>query len=272
MVMSEPRVVELSYRPNPVPDAWVLPDEQPVPPESRPHDLTIDRLRGLLCAWITRTGRDAIVARNLAVRWLEERPTIGVDPDVALIEPSPPDPDNLMSLKLWKPGHPVPRLAIEVVSASHPYKDYAEVQDRYAAFGVSELWVLDGMLRGPRKLGGPVAIQIWRSSPEASFARVYHGAGPAYSKALDAFVLFAEDKIQIADDREGKERWPTELEVEAKRAEAEAKRAEAEAKRAEAEAKRAEAAGLTAEAEKRKSAELEERVRKLEELLSKSPR
>jgi hypothetical protein len=66
MVMSESRVVELSYRPNPVPDAWVLPEE-PVP-ESRPHDLTIDRLKALLGAWIEKSGRDAIVTRNLAVR------------------------------------------------------------------------------------------------------------------------------------------------------------------------------------------------------------
>jgi hypothetical protein len=35
-------------------------------------------------------------------------------------------------------GHVVPRLAIEVVSQSHPYKDYAVVQDKYAAARASE--------------------------------------------------------------------------------------------------------------------------------------
>lgn len=255
MVMSESRVVELSYRPNPVPDAWVLPEE-PVP-ESRPHDLTIDRLKALLSAWLEKSGRDAIVARNLAVRWIKERPKIGIDPDVAWIEPAPPDPDNLMSLKLWKPGHVPPRLAIEVVSPHHPYKDYAEVQDRYAAFGVGELWVLDRLLRGPRKLGGPVAIQIWRSFPDGAFTRVYHGPGPAHSRALDAWVMFADNEVQICDDRDGKFRWPTELEV---------ARGQTEAERAKAETER-----LRAEEERKKSAELEERIRKLEAALAKAP-
>jgi hypothetical protein len=37
-----------------------------------------------------RAGRDALVAENLAFRWNERRPSIGVDPDVCLIEPAPP--------------------------------------------------------------------------------------------------------------------------------------------------------------------------------------
>lgn len=254
MAMSEARVVELSYRLNQIPDDWELPDEVPVPPESRPHDLTIDRLRSLLNAWIARTKRDAIVTRNLAVRWVKERPNVGIDPDVALIEPTPPDADELLSLKLWKPGNPVPRFAVEVVSPTHPYKDYGVVQERYAAFGVGELIVLDARLRGPKKLGGPFAIQVWRFDAD-HFSRVYAGPGPAHSVALDAWISFDDLIIQVSDDAATRLRWPTEVEVEQRRsATLEAERNALEAKQAANEAERA---------------SLEQRVRELEERLKK---
>jgi hypothetical protein len=169
-------------------------------------------LCSLLTAWIARTSRDAIVTRNLAVRWVKERPNVGIDPDVALIEPTPPDADELLSLKLWKPGNPVPRFAVEIVSPTHPYKDYGVVQERYAAFGVGELVLLDARLRGPKKLGGPFAIQIWRFDA-GRFTRVYAGAGPARSLALDAWIDFDELVVQISDDEAGAERWLTETET-----------------------------------------------------------
>src|SRR5687767_10571897 len=105
-------VVRVHYAVRPVPDAWVLPEIKV--PESRPHDLTNDRVRDLLEAWIKREGRDAIVTRNLALRWDPEHPRVGIDPDVCLIEPAPPNETKLMSLCLWKPGHRVPPLAIEI--------------------------------------------------------------------------------------------------------------------------------------------------------------
>jgi Uma2 family endonuclease len=210
--MTDARVVELSYSLSAIPDDWELPDDIAVPPESRHHDLTIDRLRALLSAWITRSGRDAIITRNLAVRWIQERPNVGIDPDIALIEPSPPDADELLSLTLWKPGNPVPRFAVEVVSQSHPYKDYGVVQERYAAFGVGELVVLDARLLGPRKLGGPFAIQIWRSGA-GRFSRVYAGSGPAHSEVLGAWIQFEDFVVQISDECDGTKRWLTEIET-----------------------------------------------------------
>lgn len=207
MVMSEPiapPVVQLRYEVHAAPEAWVLP-EVPVP-ESHSHDVTLDYLKALLQAWLARAGRSGIVARNLAVRWMEEHPKVGVDPDLCVIAPTPPDVERLTSLCLWKPGHVAPRLAIEVVSQSHPYKDYAQVQDKYAACGVRELWVLDPELFGPRALGGPIPLQIWERRG-AVLERVYFGAGPARSRTLDALVWASP--VRITTDECGSDPWLT---------------------------------------------------------------
>jgi Uma2 family endonuclease len=215
---SPPRVpgasVAVRYEVPVVADEWILP-EVPVP-ESVPHRSIVELLAALLSAWAARTGRDAFVARNLAFRWDEQRPRIGVDPDVCLIEPSPPEAETLQSLLLWKPGHHAPRLAIEVVSRNHPYKDYDVVPDKYAASGVGELWVFDAELIGPRKRGGPHRLQLWTRSPDSSFVRRYAGAGPMLSPALNAWVFAQNEgrRLRIADDEQCDSLWLTSEEAE----------------------------------------------------------
>jgi Uma2 family endonuclease len=110
-------------------------------PESQSHDLILDLLKLLLLAWVRRIGLNAQVARNLAVRWDEAHPNIGVDPDLCVIAPKTPEGDDLSSLCLWKEGHRPPVLAVEVVSENHPRKDYVSAPDRYAASGAEELWI-----------------------------------------------------------------------------------------------------------------------------------
>ena len=100
-MVSESRVIELSYRLKPRVDAWELP-ELPVP-ESHAHRLLVSYLVALLSAWVERQGRDALVVSNLALRWIEAHPKVGLDPDVALLEPAPPEPQRLRSLCTWKP-------------------------------------------------------------------------------------------------------------------------------------------------------------------------
>jgi Uma2 family endonuclease len=218
------RVVVAYDVPRARPD-WTL-SEEPVP-ESQPHDLTLDLLKAILLAWVARSRRDAQIARNLAVRWIEARPQIGMDPDLCLIEPSTPDKDELESLCTWMPRQSPPRLAIEVVS-SRATKDYEQSPDKCAACGVEELWIFDAKLRGPRRLGGPYKLQIWRRVDE-DFRRVYAGDGPARSEVLGAWVFVVADgeRIRIADDAEGERWWPTGQEEE--RAEKERERAEKEA-------------------------------------------
>src|SRR4051812_30238080 len=109
--------------PAPSPD-WTLLDDKV--PESRPHDRGTQNVFRQLDTSVERPHRNALVCRNLAVRWDEDRPSIGVDPDVCVIEPAPPEADELESLLLWKAGHHPPLLAVEIVSYSRRDKDYSE--------------------------------------------------------------------------------------------------------------------------------------------------
>jgi Uma2 family endonuclease len=232
-------------------EAWVLPDG-PVP-QSIPHDDAAEHLRRVLSAWAPRSGRDVKIARDLAVRWIEEFPRTGIDPDVCLLEPPPADFEQLESLRLWRPGHAPPALCFEVVSANHPHKDYVDIQDRYADMGTYELVVFDPLLAGRRALGGPVSLQIWRRDATGLLDRVHFGNEPAFCEVLAAWLVPAGRLLQIADDRAGKRCWPTGEEHE--RAEKERERAEKERERAEKERERA-----AREALERRVAELEARA------------
>jgi hypothetical protein len=209
--MSEPATaISIRYAVAPSREAWELP-EGPVP-ESTTHDEAVDHIKDTLVEWVARTGKVARVVRNLAVRWDPAHRGRGVDPDVCVLEP-PPEEEHLRSLCTWKPGHVVPRVCFEVVSENHPYKDYAEVPERYAAMGTRELVVFDPLLAGPVALGGPVLLQIWRRTDPRTFERVYSGEGPAFSEELGAWLRPDGARLRICDDREGTLPWLTALEV-----------------------------------------------------------
>ena len=205
-------------------DRWTL--EEETTPESLLHDLAIDLLVQVLRAWVERTKRDAIAARNLAVRWDREHANRGVDPDVCLIEPSPPGGDALTSLCLWEKGHSPPRVAVEVVSKSTATKDYDDGPARHAASGARELWIFDPMRFGPER---PSVLQLWRRTAKGAFKRVYAGAGPAFSRELGAWLVVTDEgmRLRIADDAAGTKRWPTQSESEAEEKERERARREA---------------------------------------------
>jgi hypothetical protein len=146
---------------------------------------------------------------------------------------------------LWVPGHLAPALCFEIVSRSHPHKDYASVHERYAAMGARELIVFDPLLVGPQALGGPVAFQIWRRDALGALDRAYFGPGPAHSEVLDAWLYADDQRIGVSSDFGGRKRWRTGEERE---------RAEKDRERAEKDRERA--ARLEAE---RRLAELEQR-------------
>lgn len=188
------------------PEAWVIPEE-PVP-ESTAHDQAVLRIFLLLSAWGAARG-DVRIARNLAICWLEKYPRTGIDPDVCVLAPAPADFDALTSLKLWEAARFPPVFSVEVVSGSHPYKDYTEVHERYAALGAFELLVFDPLLLGPRALGGPVPLQLWRRDPTGTLDRVYFGAEPVFSQVLDAWLAVDAGQLVISDDHAGSNRWLT---------------------------------------------------------------
>jgi Uma2 family endonuclease len=243
--------VSVRYAVRSIPEAWVLTED--TMPESIPHDDVAHYLRLVLMAWAARSPHTVRVARNLAIRWLEEMPQIGIDPDLCLLWPPPPNVERLSSLRLWLPGHEPPPLCIEIVSANHPHKDYATIQDRYAAIGTRELIVFDPLRAGPAALGGPVALQLWRRDDVGLFERVHFGDEPLYSKVLEAWFVADGELLRIKDTPHGATCWLTAEEHE--RAAKEHERAAKEHERAAKEHERA--ARLEAE---RRVAELEARL------------
>jgi len=198
MPMSDPDwPVSVTYRvPRWLPQ-WAVP-EVPVP-EATWHDQAIEYLRSVLLAWAARAERNVLVARNLGIRWVESEPRCGFDPDLCVIEPPPAEVDP-STLRLWEADHFPPWLAIEIVSPGHPYKDYVDTPDRCAASGVNELWVYDPVLAGPKRVGGPFALQIWTREGDAMVQRHASNA-PGYSPILGAWLHpgvhpLAQNKLQ----------------------------------------------------------------------------
>jgi len=193
--------------------SWELSDE--TMPESVVHDEAVALLRALLTWW--SRGRNVQVARNLAVRWDEAQPTFGVDPDVCVLSPPPPpDGDDLRSVRTWEPGHTTPVLAIEVVSATNPRKDYVIAPDKYAASGTGELWIFDPLLVGPQSHEGPFPLQVWQRDDEGRLIRTYAGDGPATTRFLGAHLVVTAEgqELRISDDAEGSRLWLTGEEAE----------------------------------------------------------
>jgi Uma2 family endonuclease len=187
---------------------WELSEE--TMPESVVHDQAVELLKALLAAWAAREGR-AFVARNLAIRWDEAHPQIGVDPDVCVLRPPPPDAADLRSVRTWLPGHEPPALAVEVVSETNPHKDYTVAPDKYAVSGTSELWIFDPLLAGPTVHGGPIRLQVWQRRQDGDFVRVYAGEGPARSPLLGAWVVATDEgrKLRVAEDEGATRFWRT---------------------------------------------------------------
>lgn len=228
--MSRPQVVGVALR-YPVAsrlEDWVIPEGNV--PESVVHNDAAREVELLLRAWAERSPRRLAIARNLAIRFYQAQPRLGIDPDVCVLEPPPPAFETLSSLCLWKAGHHAPPLSIEVVSQTHPNKDYTTLQDRYAAMSAQEVVVFDPLLAGPRALGGPVPLQLWRCDSIGLLERVHAGAEPAFSEVLGAWLIVDGHRLAIADDRAGEQRWLTNEERE--RAEKERERAEKERERA----------------------------------------
>lgn len=228
---------------------WFLEEEDV--PEIPTHDLAILLLIDILRVWIRHTGRNAFAARNLGCRWDPADARRGMDPDIALLEPAPADPEEMSTLRCYAPGEPTPRLVIEVVSATTAKKDYEDAHLRAAKIGAEELWVFDPKRVGPSSSGGPYRLQVWRRAAGelTTMRRVHAGEGPAFSPLANGWLVVTDGghRLRLADDEAGARLWPTPMELEqSARLEAEAARGEAEAARRRAEEAEAELARLRA--------------------------
>jgi Uma2 family endonuclease len=221
-----------------VPEAdasWELEEENV--PESAWHDAVIELLKLILRAWAARAALDSLIASNLALRWDPKLWKVGVDPDVAVYLPSPPEGEDTASVCTWEPGHHPPRVAVEVVSRSTATRDYVTKPDQYAASGTNELWVFDPKLHGPRVHGGPFLLQVWRRDEAGVFCQLYRGDGPCRSPELGAWLVVTDGdtRLRLADDRDGQKLWPTTAERERAERERERERANERAASLEAE-------------------------------------
>jgi Uma2 family endonuclease len=225
-------------------ERWALEDDATMP-ETDEHLLTAKLLMDVLVAWIARTGRDAKAGSNLALRWDRAHPKVGVDPDVYLVEPAPPEA-KLRSLRTWVKGHHAPRVAVEVVSRRTAKKDYTEGPAKYAASGVRELWIFDPEGHGRGATGESWVLQVWRRTRAGAFRQEHAGEAPAHSDELGAWLVVTDGgaRLRLADDEAGAALWPTEAEVE--RAATGVERAAREVERARADAAEAEIARLRA--------------------------
>ena len=241
----------MAHPPEP-PPSWHLSEE--TMPESVLHDQAVELLRALLLDWIARLPQGSsaaslappAVVRNLAFRFREDRPTVGIDPDLAILSPPPPDLARLRSVRTWLPGHLPPVLAIEVVSDSDARKDDEDAPAKYDASGTRELWVIDPLLAGPSSLG-PHLVQIWRRSDAGRFERIHAGGAPAWSPEVGAYLVVppGSQLVHLSDDAAGERLWRTEAQRERaarlrERAEKERVQAEKEREREAKERERAE--------------------------------
>jgi hypothetical protein len=234
-------------------DSWLIPEEDV--PESAWHDGCVELLRMLLVAWVESATRDAAVFRDIAIQVRRERPRVGWNPDLCLVEPAPAGAPTLESMRLW--DHAPPRFAFEAVSPNHPFKDYAIVPEKCALAGVTELCVFDPLLAGPRSQGGPWLLQLWSRATDGGFERVYAGDGPARSDVLGAFLLpdGPSRRLRVAGRADGSDPWLTreeqamKREQEASKREQEASKREQEASKREQEASNREQAAIDREAD-----------------------
>ena len=188
------------------PEHWYLTDDfnMPVTADTQRRENT---LQSVFEAHVARHGRDASILANVAFRWDQAHPGVGVDPDILWLEPALPE--GRRSVLTWEEGTGVPRLAVEVVGRDTAHKDYNHGPGKYAASGVDELWVFDPDGFGRRDDGdGPHLLQVWRRT-RSGFHRISAGAGPARTEELDAWLVVDDDTLRVADDPEGRALWPT---------------------------------------------------------------
>lgn len=244
--------ITVSYEVPEADESWEL-EEQDVP-ESAWHDAIIELLKLVLRGWASRASVDALIASNLALRWVPTQWKVGVDPDVALYVPPPSGGEDTSSVCTWEPDQHPPRVAVEVVSKSTAAKDYVRAPDQYAASGTAELWVFDPKRYGPKVHGGPFLLQVWRREADGVFRQLYRGEGPCRSPEMDAWLVVTDGgtRLRLSDDPDALHLWPTpeeRAEIERERAEGGRERAESERERAESERERERARAAALEVE-----------------------
>ena len=218
-------------------------------------------------------GWKVFIGSDQFFQWVEDHPQVQISPDFYVLD-DPPDATRPFpkSWRTWLPGVRPPRFAVEVVS-DDPQKDHEDAPARYSSLGTSELAIFDP--KGERRRPKRGVITLYRRSPEGAFVETYAGAGPAWSKELDCWLVVTghgeKRRLRLARDAKGKDLVPTTEELRAaadQRANTEAQRANTEMQRANSEAHGREAAERRADIEARAREQAERQVAELKAMLA----
>jgi len=147
-----------------------------------------------------RDWRRSLVASDNFFAWVEADPRVRVSPDVYLLDDPPTSYPG--SWQTWRPGHPPPRFAVEVVSEEWQ-KDYRHAPPKYDQLGARELVIFDpDAVTRPRSHRVP--LQVFRRDPAGLWAPVASGAGPVHCAELDAWlVIVPGPRLRISRDAAG---------------------------------------------------------------------
>ncbi len=147
-----------------------------------------------------RDWRRSLVASDNFFAWVEADPRVRVSPDVYVLDDPPATYPG--SWQTWRPGHPPPRFAVEVVSDDWQ-KDYRHAPPKYDQLGARELVIFDpDAVTHPRSHRVP--LQVYRRDPAGLWAPVASGDGPVHCAELGAWlVIVPGPRLRIARDAAG---------------------------------------------------------------------
>jgi Uma2 family endonuclease/cell division protein FtsB len=182
--------------------AWYLTDEDDMG-ESIEQGIIIRLLLAALAELARERGwQRSLVASDQFFAWVEGEPLVRVSPDVYVLDDPPAAYPG--SWQTWRAGHPPPRFAVEVVSATWK-KDYRDAPSKYKQLGARELIIFDpAAAAAPRLRRFP--LQVYRRTASGAWKRVLAGPGPVHSVELDAWlVVVPGPRLRIARDPAGRD-------------------------------------------------------------------
>jgi Uma2 family endonuclease len=215
-----PRALDVVWDPDPQDlearidwSSWYLTDEEDMG-EGGEQEQIIWVLKQVLTQLASERGwRNVHIGADQFFAWVESEPLVRVSPDVYLLDHPPPRPLPA-SWQTWLPGHRPPRLAFEIVSEETWHKDYRDAPKKYAQLGTRELVVYDPEAAAGRARGAErEALHVFRREADSGFVRAYHGAGPARSEELEAWLVVIREgdvaTLGVSRDAGGLDLVPT---------------------------------------------------------------
>jgi Uma2 family endonuclease len=173
--------------------SWYLTDEEDMG-EGGEQEQIIWALKSALLELARERGWERVhIGADQFFAWMPSEPLVRVSPDVYLLD-DPPKRPFPPSWQTWLPGHRPPRLAVEIVSGDSWKKDYRENPPKYAQLGATELVIFDPeAATGCASTEERIPLQVFRREADGGFVRAFHGAEPARSEVLDAWLVVRQE-------------------------------------------------------------------------------